>query len=324
MQTIPQNSGAAKIISDQLFSRGRPGSRRPSRPSPEVILVTTSTFLPVILPCPHGLPPAGADRRSPMLAFVRAVFAAALVVLLSVPAIAADKPFKRDDLADAAIKLEAQIKAEAGPVDQDRRRAAARGRRRLPAQRLPHRHADPRADRRGRARRQRELAAARQVRAADPSEQRPRTHRAARARRDRRLHRLSAQRGNAGEEAESLVVDRAQLCRPLALASGARCAAHLARPARGRRGAPAIRAHARGPRLPAARLHGRCGCRLAARLLPVLRGPARQAHRLLAVRRGRRPGQAGAVRAGPPALRRRPQARRALQPSRCAPAFPRW
>jgi uncharacterized protein YfaS (alpha-2-macroglobulin family) len=51
-----------------------------------------------------------------MLAFVRAAFAAALVLLLSVPASAADKPFKRDDLADAAIKLEAQIKAEAGQV----------------------------------------------------------------------------------------------------------------------------------------------------------------------------------------------------------------
>ena len=49
-----------------------------------------------------------------MPAFVRAAFAAALVLLLSVPTIAADKPFKRDDLADAAIKLEAQIKADAG------------------------------------------------------------------------------------------------------------------------------------------------------------------------------------------------------------------
>jgi len=29
---------------------------------------------------------------------------------------AADKPFKRDDLADSAIKLEAQIKSEAGVV----------------------------------------------------------------------------------------------------------------------------------------------------------------------------------------------------------------
>src|SRR5499433_2501096 len=51
-----------------------------------------------------------------MRAFVRAAFAAALVLLLSVPTIAADKSFKRDDLADAAIKLEAQIKAEAGQV----------------------------------------------------------------------------------------------------------------------------------------------------------------------------------------------------------------
>ena len=51
-----------------------------------------------------------------MLAFVRAAFAAALVLLLSVPTNAADKLFKRDDLADAAIKLEAQIKAEAGQV----------------------------------------------------------------------------------------------------------------------------------------------------------------------------------------------------------------
>ncbi|MGB6634528.1 MAG: hypothetical protein WBF12_02530, partial [Bradyrhizobium sp.] len=30
---------------------------------------------------------------------------------------AADKPFKRDDLADSAIKLEAQIKGEAGAVN---------------------------------------------------------------------------------------------------------------------------------------------------------------------------------------------------------------
>ena len=51
-----------------------------------------------------------------MLASVRAAFVAALVLLLSAPAIAADKAFQRDDLAEAAIKLEAQIKAEAGQV----------------------------------------------------------------------------------------------------------------------------------------------------------------------------------------------------------------
>src|SRR5205085_8644604 len=68
------------------------------------------------LRCPARIPPSDRNWRSPMLAFVRAAFAAALVPLLSVSAFAADKPFKRDDLADAAIKLEAQIKAEAGQV----------------------------------------------------------------------------------------------------------------------------------------------------------------------------------------------------------------
>ena len=51
-----------------------------------------------------------------MFVLVRGIVAAALVILLSFSAIAADKPYKRDDLADAAIKLEAQIKSEAGPV----------------------------------------------------------------------------------------------------------------------------------------------------------------------------------------------------------------
>ena len=51
-----------------------------------------------------------------MLASARAAFAAALVLALSVPSIAAEKSFRRDDLADSAIKLEAQIKSEAGQV----------------------------------------------------------------------------------------------------------------------------------------------------------------------------------------------------------------
>src|SRR5580692_8875211 len=55
----------------------------------------------------------------PMLTFVRAGLAAALVVLL--PALAAapasaEKAYQRDDLNDAAIKLEAKIKSDAGPV----------------------------------------------------------------------------------------------------------------------------------------------------------------------------------------------------------------
>ena len=54
-----------------------------------------------------------------MLTLVRAGIAAALVFLLALLAAApaaAEKPFQRDDLSDAAIKLEARIKSDAGPV----------------------------------------------------------------------------------------------------------------------------------------------------------------------------------------------------------------
>src|ERR1700761_2837003 len=51
-----------------------------------------------------------------MIGLVRATTVCALLVLVLVSAHAADKAFKRDDLADAAIKLESQIKSEAGPV----------------------------------------------------------------------------------------------------------------------------------------------------------------------------------------------------------------
>ena len=51
-----------------------------------------------------------------MLHLIRAGLTAALVVLVMVPAFATDKAFHRGDLDDAAIKLEAQIKQDAGPV----------------------------------------------------------------------------------------------------------------------------------------------------------------------------------------------------------------
>jgi alpha-2-macroglobulin len=51
-----------------------------------------------------------------MIGLVRAVALCATLALGLVAAEAADKAFKRDDLADQAIKLEAQIKSEAGPV----------------------------------------------------------------------------------------------------------------------------------------------------------------------------------------------------------------
>ncbi len=56
-----------------------------------------------------------------MLALIRVGLFAALVTLASIatssiPSVAADKPFQRTDLAQAAIKLEAQIKSDAGQV----------------------------------------------------------------------------------------------------------------------------------------------------------------------------------------------------------------
>src|ERR1700730_15102712 len=51
-----------------------------------------------------------------MIGLVRAAILCATMALGLVAAQAADKTFKRDDLADSAVKLEAQIKSEAGPV----------------------------------------------------------------------------------------------------------------------------------------------------------------------------------------------------------------
>src|SRR3954454_15178366 len=51
-----------------------------------------------------------------MLASVRAGFAAALVAFSTFTAFAADKPFQRSDLADSAVRLEAQIKTESGQI----------------------------------------------------------------------------------------------------------------------------------------------------------------------------------------------------------------
>jgi alpha-2-macroglobulin len=64
-----------------------------------------------------------------MLSFVRAGLAAALLLVAPLAAGAAEKPFQNAELADSAIKLEAQIKSDAGtaakPVAQIRRDADA-------------------------------------------------------------------------------------------------------------------------------------------------------------------------------------------------------
>jgi len=51
-----------------------------------------------------------------MIGWIRAATICAMLVVGLVSADAAEKAFRRDDLADSAVKLEAQIKSEAGPV----------------------------------------------------------------------------------------------------------------------------------------------------------------------------------------------------------------
>src|SRR5947199_6140787 len=51
-----------------------------------------------------------------MIGLVRAATLCATLALGLISAQAADKAFKRDDLSDSAIKLEAQIRSEAGAV----------------------------------------------------------------------------------------------------------------------------------------------------------------------------------------------------------------
>src|SRR6202167_5253574 len=88
------------------------------------LAVSHATFSP-LCSVAMRLSPSGAflfdTRRSSarsfiMISLVRAAALCATLAFGLITAQAADKAFKRDDLADSAIKLEAQIKSEAGPV----------------------------------------------------------------------------------------------------------------------------------------------------------------------------------------------------------------
>ena len=207
----------------------------------------------------------------------------------------------------------------AGSPDQDRirtdrqarRDAAQRGGGRLRQARLPRRHADPGADRLGRAAHRRQLAPPRPRHPADPRLRRPRAHELPRARRHRRLYRATSAPAMPARKPTRCCCSPAP-SRPQAVPSRARRLPARARPARGRRGAPDLRGAARPARLPHPRLLGRRRRGLAARLLPVLRGPAWQAHRLLALRGARRQRQAGDHHGRKATLRRGAEARRAL------------
>src|SRR5205085_9852670 len=96
-------------------SRSRPSRRRGNKARAlRSKAVTTSTRL--LLPLTRGRGPLRTREVFEMLACLRAGFIAALMIFAPVFAHAADKPFRNDELADAAVKLEAKIKEDAGTV----------------------------------------------------------------------------------------------------------------------------------------------------------------------------------------------------------------
>ena len=250
-----------------------------------------------------------------MRALLRAGCFAALTILASFSAIAADKAYPARRPGRSRGRLEAQIKSDAGHGRQAGRAAAPRGRRRLPEERLRARHGAARPDRRDR----RPTTAPTGCGSRAPSMQ------IARRRRSRAHASCSSAPAppptspisapnNRSEEAEALTVLGRSFARPKNLAAGARRAAAVARVARGGRRS------ARNTRGCARTTASACST---TRSMPTprRRAPASSFPRTLPAKRtdfspvrlGRRHGQAGALRRGEAALRRGPQARRALR-----------
>jgi uncharacterized protein YfaS (alpha-2-macroglobulin family) len=140
-----------------------------------------------------------------MLTLLRACLMAALVCVSTLSAPAADKPYHRDDLAEAAIRLEGQIKADAGPVAKplatlrrDADAAFARNDQRLGMQLLGQIVAVAPADTANWLRLAKTIL---QIRPADSRERATLLERAATA-----AYVAYQRTGNAGEEAEALVI----------------------------------------------------------------------------------------------------------------------
>ena len=163
-----------------------------------------------------------------MLASLRAGLTAALLLVSSLSALSADKPYHRDDLAEAATRVEGQIKADAGTVAKPlaalRRDADAA---------VARRNQDGALDALGKiaavapADASNWLRLARTILQTRPADESG-TRRDARARRRRGLHRLSAHR-QPQRGGRSLAVLGRALRRPQAMACGARHAAPVAR-----------------------------------------------------------------------------------------------
>ena len=128
-----------------------------------------------------------------MFALLRVTFAVALFALSGVSAYCADKPFSRDDLSDAALRLEAEIKRDAAPVTKSP--AALRRDADAALQKRDYRASLVALGKLGvgQSRQQRQLAASRENRPAAAARERSRARDVSGARRHCRLYRLSAQ-----------------------------------------------------------------------------------------------------------------------------------
>ena len=175
-----------------------------------------------------------------MIGLVRAAALCATLALGLSSALAADKAFKRDDLADSADQAGSPDQEGGGAGRQDHGDPEDRRRRRLQAQRFPQRPADLLG----------QIAATTpedsgnwlqlartifQIRPVNSTEQTFLLERASTA-----AYIAYQRAGNAGEEADALAVLGRAHGRPQAVAAGAGCAAAVARYARGRRRPRAI------------------------------------------------------------------------------------
>ena len=255
-----------------------------------------------------------------MFAHVRVGLIAALVTiasiaLSSIPANAADKPFQRSDLAEARSSWKRRSRAMPAPSQSRSRSCAA-----TPTPHFRRTMSAPacssRPDRCAGAERRRDVAAPVARHPADPRRNDRERSACSSAPRPPPTSPISAPATPARKPTASSLLGRT--LRATASCGGRRSMRCGSRSSCAR--SPTCAQHYEQLR----EEHGfrmldysrRCRRGLAARLLPVLRRAAGQAHRLLAVRRGRRHRQAGALGRRKAALRRRAQARRALQRSR--------
>ena len=259
-----------------------------------------------------------------MFPLMRAGLVAALVSFACFPAIAADKAFQDDALAESAHQARSPDQDRRGSGGKAGRSAQARRRCGVPAQRFPRRHGAARTDRRSGADRHRDLAAARAHHPADQSGRDSRARAAARARFDRRLHRLPAHhqphRGGGRSRSSSAAPSRTARCGGPALDT-LRLSLELREVAEVRGQYERLREQYGFRVLDYTVDADAASPRACFQFSEELAG---QPHRFLALRRARRHRQAGAVGRRTSSFASKASSTASATTSRCAPACRRW